>query len=199
MKSQNLNLNNTNIDFIFSKKNKAKIIKILSSYPSGWKISAVLPLLHLAQKQNDGWLSKSSIEHVAEILEVHPMRVHEVASFYTMFHMSFVGKHVVQVCRTASCWLNGANDLVELCKKKFNINLNETTSDGLITLEEVECLGACINAPVVQINDLYYENLNVELFENILDQLTERFLIEKSNISNNKSHKYSKNSTNGKG
>jgi len=169
-------------EFFFDKNSKKKVDVILSKYPKGWKISAILPILHLAQKQNNGWLSKSSLEHVANILNVHPMRVYEVASFYTMFHLSFVGAYVIQICRTASCWLHGSENLVSLCKKKFNINLNETTSDGIFTLQEVECLGACRNAPVVQINDDYYEDLNEKSFEKILNQLTKDFISDNSDV-----------------
>jgi NADH-quinone oxidoreductase E subunit len=177
----------SNEKFTFNELNKKIVINILSHYPKGWKISAVLPILHLAQKQNDGWLSKSAMEHVAKILEVHPMRIHEVASFYTMFHLSFVGRYIIQICRTASCWLNGSNKLVDLCKKKFNIDLNETTVNGLFTLQEVECLGACINAPVVQINDDYYENLNSSSFEKILDNMIKNYISENDNSLDNQS------------
>merc|ERR1711862_258499 len=100
--------------FLFNRNNKKKVDIILSKYPTGWKISAILPILHLAQKQNNGWLSKSALEHVADVLNVHPMRVYEVASFYTMFHLSVVGAYVIQICRTASCWLNGSDNLVSL-------------------------------------------------------------------------------------
>lgn len=181
-----------NSKFSFNTANRETAESILSRYPEGWKISAVLPLLHLAQKQNGGWLSKDAMEHVAVILNVHPMRVYEVASFYTMFHLSSVGKHVVQICRTASCWLNGAGQLTELCKKKFDINLNETSSNGLFTIQEVECLGACRNAPVVQINDDYYENLDERSLEKVLDQIVADFVPDYSTNNSNKSSGFNK-------
>lgn len=192
MKTMNSKPCDDNIQFSFSKANKETVEIILSRYPEGWKISAVLPLLHLAQKQNGGWLSKDAMEHVSVILNVHPMRVYEVASFYTMFHLSFVGKHVVQICRTASCWLNGASQLTELCKKKFDINLNETSSNGLFTIQEVECLGACRNAPVVQINDDYYENLDERSLEKVLDQIVADFVPDYSTNNSNKSSGFNK-------
>ncbi|MCP4923475.1 MAG: NADH-quinone oxidoreductase subunit NuoE [bacterium] len=159
--------------FAFNGANQKKVKEILSHYPKGREVSAVLPLLHLAQKQNEGWLSQSAMEHVACVLDVHPMRVHEVATFYTMFHLSPVGKNVVQICRTASCWLRGADQLTRACQKKLKVDLNEKTADGLFTVQEVECLGACVNAPVAQINDYYYENLDEGSLERILDQLAQ--------------------------
>lgn len=159
--------------FAFNRLNEKKVKEILSRYPKGREVSAILPLLDLAQRQNKGWLSQSAIEHVALVLDVHPMRVQEVATFYTMFHLSPVGKNVVQICRTASCWLHGAGKLTKVCEKKLKVALNEKTSDGLFTVQEVECLGACVNAPVVQINDDYYETLDEDSLERILDQLAE--------------------------
>ena len=161
----------TNKKFVFSKENQQEIENILAKYPSARKKSAVLPLLHLAQIQNGGWLSKESIDHVAEIIEVAPIRVYEVVTFYTMFNLKPIGKFHIQICGTTPCMLRGAEKLVDLCKEKLGIKLHETTKDMMFTVSEVECLGACANAPVVQINDDYYEDLNVENFNEILDNL----------------------------
>lgn len=157
--------------FAFSAENQARVKKILAKYPPERKASAVLPLLDLAQRQAGGWLPKPAMDHVAEVLEMAPIRVYEVATFYTMFNTKPVGKHLVQVCRTTPCWLRGSDELTHTCQKKLGIGLKETTADGLFTLVEVECLGACVNAPVVQINDDFYEDLDPAALERVLDAL----------------------------
>jgi NADH-quinone oxidoreductase E subunit len=160
------------LSFTFNSLNEKKAKQILSKYPKGREISAILPLLDLAQRQNQGWLSQSAIEHVALILNVYPMRVYEVATFYTMFHLSPVGTNVIQICRTASCWLRGSEKLTKICKEDLNVSLNQKSSDGLFTVQEVECLGACVNAPVVQINDDYYETMDEDSLKQILKELS---------------------------
>lgn len=157
--------------FAFSPENEGRVRTILAKYPPDRKQSAVLPLLDLAQRQAGGWLPKAAMDHVAGVLDMAPIRVYEVASFYTMFNLKPVGTHLVQVCRTTPCWLRGADELTETCKKKLGIGLRETTADGQFTLVEVECLGACVNAPVVQINDDYYEDLDPARLEAVLDAL----------------------------
>jgi len=157
--------------FAFSPENEGKVKSILAKYPPDRKQSAVLPLLDLAQRQAGGWLPKAAMDYVAGVLDMAPIRVYEVASFYTMFNLKPVGTHLVQVCRTTPCWLRGADELTETCKKKLGIGLKETTADGQFTLVEVECLGACVNAPVVQINDDYYEDLDPARLEAVLDAL----------------------------
>lgn len=157
--------------FAFSPENEGRVKTILAKYPPDRKQSAVLPLLDLAQRQAGGWLPKAAMDHVAAVLDMAPIRVYEVASFYTMFNLKPVGTHLVQVCRTTPCWLRGADELTETCKKKLGIGLRETTADGRFTLVEVECLGACVNAPVVQINDDYYEDLDPARLEAVLDAL----------------------------
>lgn len=157
--------------FAFSPENERRVRTILAKYPPDRKQSAVLPLLDLAQRQAGGWLPKAAMDHVAAVLDMAPIRVYEVASFYTMFNLKPVGTHLVQVCRTTPCWLRGADELTETCKKKLGIGLRETTADGQFTLVEVECLGACVNAPVVQINDDYYEDLDPARLEAVLDAL----------------------------
>lgn len=157
--------------FAFSAENLERVSKILAKYPPDRKLSAVIPLLDLAQRQAGGWLPKAAMDHVAETLEMAPIRVYEVATFYTMFNLKPVGEHLIQVCRTTPCWLRGADDLTNACRNKLGIDLKETTADGKFTLVEVECLGACVNAPMVQINDDFYEDLDPARLEAILDAL----------------------------
>ena len=158
-------------DFTFTDENAKRADAAMTHYPEGRQASAVMTLLDLAQRQNQGWLSPESIEYVANYLGMAPIRVHEVASFYTMFYTRPVGKHLVQVCRTTPCWLRGAAGMTDTCRDKLGIGLGETTEDGLFTLIEVECLGACANAPVVQIGDDYYEDLSPERLRALLDDL----------------------------
>ncbi len=157
--------------FSFSPENDARAKAIVAHYPEGRQASASLALLDLAQRQNGGWLSHDAIEYVAGYLKIAPIRVHEVATFYSMFNLKPVGKYFIQVCRTTPCWLCGSDDLTRVCRDKLGIEKGETTEDGLFTLVEVECLGACANAPMVQINDDYYEDLNAESLAEILDAL----------------------------
>ncbi|HEX7200262.1 MAG TPA: NADH-quinone oxidoreductase subunit NuoE, partial [Dongiaceae bacterium] len=145
--------------------------QIIAKYPPGRQASAVLPLLDLAQRQMGGWLPRAAMDHVAETLEMAPIRVYEVATFYSMFNLKPVGRHLIQICRTTPCWLRGSDQLTEACKAKLGIGLKETTADGKFTLTEVECLGACANAPMVQINDDYYEDLDAAKMESLLDAL----------------------------
>ncbi len=157
--------------FEFSAENLARAETICARYPEGRKASATIALLDLAQRQNGGWLSVPAIEYVAEYLEVAPIRVHEVASFYSMFNLQPVGKYFIQVCRTTPCWLRGSDGLTEACKKKLGVGLREVSEDGMFSVIEVECLGACANAPMVQINDYYYEDLTPERMGEIIDEL----------------------------
>jgi len=157
--------------FAFTEDNAKRAVAAVAHYPEGRQASAVMALLDLAQRQNDGWLSPEAIEYVANYLEMAPIRVHEVASFYTMYNTKPVGKHLVQVCRTTPCWLRGAAGLTDTCRDKLGIGLGETTEDGQFTLVEVECLGACANAPMVQIGDDYFEDLSPERLNELLDDL----------------------------
>ena len=158
-------------DFAFTAENDERAKTVIARYPEGRQASAVIALLDFAQRQNGGWLSKEAIEYVAGYLDMAPIRVYEVASFYSMLNLKPVGKHLVQVCRTTPCWLRGAAELTETCRKKLGIGLHETTADGEFTLVEVECLGACANAPMVQINDDFYEDLTPERLTELLDDL----------------------------
>ncbi len=157
--------------FAFTAENLEKAKAIIAKYPPRRQASAVMPLLDLAQRQHQNWLPRAAMDAVAEILEMPRIRVYEVATFYTMYNLAPVGEHFVQVCTTTPCWLRGSDDVVSACKKKLGIELGETTADGKFTLIEVECLGACVNAPMMQINDDYYEDLTAESTEAVLDAL----------------------------
>jgi len=152
--------------FTFTPENLAKIETHIAKYPPGRQASAVLPALDIAQRQNGGWLSQAAIEAVAQRLSMPVMRVQEVASFYSLFNLKPVGRYHVQVCGTTPCGLMGAEELRDACERYLN-----TTSDRQFSVTEVECLGACIHAPAVQINDDYYENLTPEKLVDILETL----------------------------
>lgn len=157
--------------FAFSADSLARAEAIIARYPPGRQASALLPLLDLAQRQAGGWLPRAALDYVAALLEVAPIRVYEVASFYTMFNLKPVGRHHVQVCTNLSCWLRGADDVADACKRALGIGFGETTAEGGFTLTEVECLGACVNAPVVQIGDDYFEDLDPAAIERILAEI----------------------------
>ena len=157
--------------FAFTAENEARAKALIAKYPAGRQASALMPLLDLAQRQNRGWLSIKAIEHVADVLSMPHIRAMEVASFYTMYNLAPVGEHFVQVCTTTPCWLRGSAEIVSACKRRLGIGLGETTADGKFTLAEVECLGACVNAPMLQVNDDYYEDLTPETTERLLDAL----------------------------
>jgi NADH-quinone oxidoreductase E subunit len=157
--------------FAFSADNLAAAKAFVAKYPDAYQASAVLPLLDLAQRQNDGWLPRAALEYVADFLGMPPIRVFEVATFYTMLNLAPVGRHHVQVCTNISCWLRGADAVVETCRNTLGIGMGETTDDGQFTLSEVECLGACVNAPMMQINDDYYEDLDAGSTQVILATL----------------------------
>ncbi len=142
----------------------------IKKYPKGKQASAVIPLLWRAQEQHDGWLPEPAIRAVAEILDMAVIRVLEVATFYTMFNLSPVGKYFVQLCGTTPCWLRGADDLKEVCRQVIG-EQNQVTEDGMLSWLEVECLGSCTNAPMVQINKDYYEDLTAQSFEKLLNDL----------------------------
>ena len=159
------------MSFVFSPENQKTVAEILAKYPETRKKSAVMPLLDLAQRQNNNWVSKEIILTISTILEIPEIRVYEVASFYTMYNLQPVGKYLLQFCKTTPCMLRGADELLTACENKLGIKLNQTTEDNLFTLKEVECLGACVNAPIVQINDDFIEDLTTEKFLNIIDDL----------------------------
>lgn len=157
--------------FRFTPKNLNQIEDICKKYPEGKQKSAILATLDIAQRQNGNWLSIDAMNAVAEILDMPYIKVYEVATFFTMFNLKPVGKYFIQLCRTTPCWLNSCDSLVKVINDNLGIKVGETTDDGLFTFVEVECLGACVNAPMVQINDDYYEDLNSENFTQLLDDL----------------------------
>lgn len=159
-------------EFEFTKENLKKINEIVAKYPKGQQQSAVMPLLDIAQRQHDNWIPTKAMDVIAEILEITPMKVYEVANFYTMYNKQPVGKNLIQICRTSPCWLRGSDDVTHACTSKLGIESGGTTKDGKFTIVEVECLGACVNAPVVQLNDDFYEDLDASSMSNILDELS---------------------------
>lgn len=163
----------------FSFKDGKKVEEIIARYPKGRQKSAVMPLLDLAQRQMaeegakskpvyGGWIPRAAMDEIADILEMPHVKVYEVATFYSMYNLAPVGKYMVQICGTTPCWLCGAADLIKACTGHLGISMGQTSKDGLFTLMEVECLGACVNAPMVQINDDYYEDLTPERMKEIL-------------------------------
>tara|TARA_B100002019_G_scaffold108388_1_gene93158 strand:+ start:18 stop:626 length:609 start_codon:yes stop_codon:yes gene_type:complete len=156
--------------FEFNSDNLDKANKIIKNYPTGKQQSAVMALLYLAQRQNNNWIPLVAMKYIAKFLDMPYIKVYEVATFYTMYNLSPVGKFFYQVCTTTPCMLRGAYKLVDVCKSKISKNEKELSEDGNCSWMEVECLGACVNAPMVQINDDYYEDLDEKKFEKIIEQ-----------------------------
>jgi NADH-quinone oxidoreductase subunit E len=155
----------------FTPERLEKAREIIERYPQGRQKSALLPILHLAQEQW-GWVSSDVMDYVAQMLDIKPIEVYEVATFYTMFHLEPVGKHVIEYCRTGPCCLMGGEDVYGYLREKLGINAGETTSDGLFTIKEVECLAACGWGPVFQIREQFYMNLNRERIDEIVEELS---------------------------
>jgi len=155
----------------FSKESMDEIGRLISHYPPGKKKSALLPVLHIVQKEK-GWLSVETMEQVALILEIKPIEVFEVATFYSMYFTKPVGRYVIEICQTGPCMICGAEEIIAYLERKLNIKVGETTSDGMFTLKTVECLGACGYAPMFQIGEAFYENLTFEKIDEIIFQLT---------------------------
>jgi NADH-quinone oxidoreductase E subunit len=158
--------------FAFTPENLAKARAIIAKYPPRRQASAVLGLLDLAQRQHDNWLPRAAMDVVADMLEMARIRVYEVATFYTMFNLKPVGRYLLQICTTTPCWLRGSTEVVSACERKLGITMRETTPDGLFTMTEVECLGGCVNAPIIQVNDDFYEDLDARSTEALLDALS---------------------------
>lgn len=154
----------------FSKKSMDEVQKIISRYPEGKHKSALIPILHIAQAEFGGWLSPETMDYVASILKIQSIEVYEVASFYSMFNLQPVGNCLIEVCRTSSCWLCGAEDIIDHLEHKLGISVGETTEDGMFTLKAVECLGSCGTAPMMQVGADYHEDLTIEKVDNLLDQ-----------------------------
>jgi|TARA_B100001093_G_scaffold184926_1_gene177647 NADH-quinone oxidoreductase E subunit len=157
--------------FEYSAENLKEVENILKKYPEKNKKSAVMPLLYLAQKQNKNWIPLAAIKYIAKYLSMPYISVYEVATFYTMYNLAPVGKNFIQVCTTTPCLIRGADKIVKICKEKISPNESEISKDGNCSWMEVECLGACVSAPMVQINDDYYEDLDEQSTVEILDSL----------------------------
>ena len=154
-----------------SSQTAAEIARIIDQYPSDKKKSALLPVLHLVQHETDGWLTIKTMDQVAALLEITPIEVYEVATFYSMFRIEPVGKYVIEVCQTGPCMICGSEKIISYIEKKLGIKVGQTTPDNMFTLKVVECLGACGYAPMFQIGETYYEHLNEQKVDEILDSL----------------------------
>ncbi len=154
----------------FSKKILDKVSEIINRYPEGKQKSALLPVLHLAQEEFGGWLDIPVMDYVASLLKIEPIEVYEVASFYSMYNLSPVGKHMFEVCQTGPCMINGSDNIIAYIKEKLNISVGETTADGMFTLKTVECLGACGYAPLMQLGKHYKEHLTKEKVDAIIEE-----------------------------
>ena len=158
-------------NFEFNSASLEEANKIISKYPKGKQQSAVMALLYIAQKQNDNWIPLAAMKYIGKLLDMPYIKVYEVATFYSMYNLAPVGKYFVQVCTTTPCMIRGANQLIEACKEKISQNESELSSDKNCSWIEVECLGACVNAPMMQINDDYYEDLDKNKTLKILDKI----------------------------
>lgn len=168
---KNVTGNVAETSFDFTDDNYNEISKIMKRYPKNYKSSAVIPLLDLAQRQCGGWLPLAAMNKVGKLLEMPPIRVYEVATFYTMFNREKIGKYNVQVCTTTPCMIRGGYPILDAIKNHLGIKVGGNTSDGMFHLMEVECLGACVNAPMVQINDDYYEDLTPDTVVKVLEDI----------------------------
>jgi NADH-quinone oxidoreductase subunit E len=158
-------------EFKFSKLNLDRALNIKKNYPSNYPESSIMPLLMLAQSQNNGWVPKKAIEYVANFLKVPEIKVLEIATFYTMYNLSPIGNYHIEVCTTTPCMLRGSDEIVKACKKKIGIKIGEISEDKKFSLNRVECLGACVNAPVVKINENYFEDLDLLSFNKLIEGL----------------------------
>ncbi len=157
----------------FNDETLAVVHNLIRRYPEGRHKSALLPILHLAQAEFGGWLSPATMDYVASILNIKPVEVYEVASFYSMYNLNPVGKCILEVCRTSSCWLRGADDVIRHIEKRLNIQVGETTADGMFSLKAVECLGSCGTAPMMQVGKDFHENLTLEKVDELLTQFAD--------------------------
>lgn len=155
----------------FSEAQLSKVKEVIARYPEGKQKSALIPLLHMAQDEFGGWLDVPVMDYVAELLNILPIEVYEVATFYSMFNMKPVGKHLLEVCRTGPCMVSGCDDIIDYIKQKLGISEGETTEDGLFTLKPAECLGACGYAPMMQLGKTYREHLTKEKVDKLIDEL----------------------------
>lgn len=155
----------------FSENKLKEVDRIIARFPEGKQKSALLPVLHLAQREFGGWLDVPVMDYVASLLKIEPIEVYEVATFYSMYNLKPVGKHVFEVCQTGPCMLNGSDEIIAHIKERLGIGVGETTSDGLFTLKAVECLGACGYAPMMQFGKTYREHLTKEKVDLLIEQL----------------------------
>ncbi len=158
-------------DIRFPDASLEQVKKLIARYPEGRQKSALIPLLHMAQAEFDGWLSVPVMDYVASLLQIKPIEVYEVATFYSMFNTEPVGKCLLEVCHTGPCWIRGADDIVDHLEKKLNIKVGETTSDGMFTLKRVECLGSCGTAPMLQCGAEFFENLTPEKVDDLVERM----------------------------
>ena len=154
----------------FSEEKRKKVEELISRYPEGKQKSALLPVLHMAQEENNGWLSVEAMDYVAGLLQLKPIEVYEVATFYSMYNLKPVGRYVFEVCQTGPCMLNGSDNIIDYIRQKLDINVGETTTDGMFTLKTVECLGACGYAPMMQLGKFYKEHLTKEKVDAIIEE-----------------------------
>jgi NADH-quinone oxidoreductase subunit E len=154
----------------FSQEQLNEVARLVAHYPEGRQKSALIPVLHLAQKQFDGWLDTPVMDYVASLLKIEPIEVYEVASFYSMFNLKPVGKYVLEVCQTGPCMVCGCDDIIDYIKEKLSISVGETTTDKMFTLKTVECLGACGYAPMLQLGDYYKEHLTKQKVDELIEE-----------------------------
>ena len=154
----------------FSTETLVLVNRIISRYPKDRQKSALLPVLHIAQAENSGWLSSEIMDYVASLLDIQPIEVYEVATFYSMFNLQPVGNCMIEVCQTGPCWLNGAEEILAHFEARLGIKPGETTADGRFSLKKVECLAACGNAPVIQVGTEYHENITIQKADELLDK-----------------------------
>ena len=159
-------------DFTFDRDNMLLAKKILKIYPKNYKESSIMPLLSIAQNQNNGWLPKKAIEYISDFLEIPEIKVLEIATFYSMYNLSPVGKFHIEVCTTSPCMLRGSDEILSFCEKKLAIQVGDISKDKMFSLSRVECLGACVNAPIVKINENYYEDLDLNSTDKLINNLS---------------------------
>jgi len=159
-------------DFAFDRDNMLLAKKILKIYPKNYKESSIMPLLSIAQNQNNGWLPKKAIEYISDFLEIPEIKVLEIATFYSMYNLSPVGKFHIEVCTTSPCMLRGSDEILSFCEKKLAIQVGDISKDKMFSLSRVECLGACVNAPIVKINENYYEDLDLNSTDKLINNLS---------------------------
>ena len=159
-------------DFSFDRDNMLLAKKILKIYPKNYKESSIMPLLSIAQNQNNGWLPKKAIEYISDFLEIPEIKVLEIATFYSMYNLSPVGKFHIEVCTTSPCMLRGSDEILSFCEKKLAIQVGDISKDKMFSLSRVECLGACVNAPIVKINENYYEDLDLNSTDKLINNIS---------------------------